>query len=322
MRDAFAAELHELMAADQRILLLAGDIGFKVFDRIVADCTGRFFNMGVAEANMLGVAAGMALSGRHPFVYTIIPFLTMRAFEQIRVDVCIQNLPVTIVGVGGGLAYGALGPTHHSIEDVAILRALPNMTIIVPCDPLESRQAIRAAAAHPGPVYVRLGKNGEPVLHRNAYEFRIGRAIQLRSGDDATIVAVGAVAKIAFAVSDGLAQQGIGVRVVDMHTIKPLDAEAILQAAHETQALVTLEEHSIIGGLGSAVAEVLAEGHVGTPFKRFGIRDTICHGVGSQEYHFQRQGLTVESVTQGLMSLIETARGPAHSVTPAGMVDA
>ncbi len=315
MRDAFAAELHELMAADQRILLLAGDIGFKVFDRIVADCTGRFFNMGVAEANMLGVAAGMALSGRHPFVYTIIPFLTMRAFEQIRVDVCIQNLPVTIVGVGGGLAYGALGPTHHSIEDVAILRSLPNMTVLVPCDPLETRLAVRAAMEHAGPVYVRLGKNGEPTLNAGEYDFRIGKAVTMREGTDATVIAAGPVIRLALEAAERLSRDGIQMRVLNMHTIKPIDQEAILQAAAQTRGIVTLEEHSIIGGLGSAVAEVLAEAGTGIPFLRIGIRDTFCYGVGSQEYHFKQQGLTVEAITEAVMKLLrEAAAGVTMAV--------
>lgn len=304
MRDVFNAELYEIAKSDPRVLLLTGDIGFQVFDRFRADFPGRFINMGVAEANMMGVAAGLALSGKRPFVYTIIPFLTMRAFEQIRVDVCIQNQPVKIVGVGGGLAYGTLGPTHHSIEDVAILRALPNMTILAPCDPLETRKATRAVMEHPGPVYIRLGKNGEPPLHARDYDFQIGRVVQMRSGKDATIISSGAVTRIALEAAGRLAEKGIGVRVLNMHTIKPIDREAILQAARETRALVTVEEHNIIGGLGSAVAEVLAEGGGFVPFRRFGVRDTFCHGVGSQDYHFKQQGITGEAIGENILALL------------------
>lgn len=305
MRDAFNAKLHEIASSNPDVLLLTGDIGFQVFDQFRADFPGRFINMGVAEANMIGVSAGLALSGKRPFVYTIIPFLTMRTFEQIRVDICIQNQPVKLVGVGGGLAYGTLGPTHHSIEDVAILRALPNMTIVTPCDPLETGKATSAVDEHPGPVYLRLGKNGEPNLYKGDYEFQIGRAVQMRPGDDVTIVSAGPVTKIALETADRLAQKSIGVRVLNMHTIKPIDAEAILRAARETKAMVSLEEHSIIGGLGSAVAEVLAEGRGYIPFKRFGVQDTFCYGVGSQSYHLKRQGITVDIILDTILGLLD-----------------
>ncbi len=305
MRDAFASEHYDIVASDDQVLFLTADIGFQVFDRLVADFPDRFLNMGVAEANMIGVAAGLALSGKQPWVYTIVPFLTMRAFEQIRVDVCIQNQPVKIVGVGGGLAYGTLGPTHHSLEDMAILRALPNMTVISPCDPIESRKATRAASEHPGPVYIRLGRNGEPQLHVDDYEFEIGRAVEMRSGSDATIVSTGAVTKIALDVADRLAESGIVARVLNVHTLKPIDRDALLRAARETGAIVTVEEHSIIGGLGGAVAEVLAEGGSPVPFKRFGIPDTFCHGVGGQDYHLARHGVTVEAVCEGIELLLD-----------------
>ena len=305
MRNAFNNELYDIAASNPDVLLLTSDIGFQVFDRFRDDFYGRFINMGVAESNMIGVAAGLALSGKLPVVYTIIPFLTMRAYEQIRVDVCIQNLPVKIVGVGGGLAYGTLGPTHHSIEDVAILRALPNMTVVVPCDPLESRKATRAAFEHHGPIYVRLGKNGEPPLYENDYEFQIGRAVTLRYGTDATIIVAGPVTKLALEASVRLDQVGISVRVLNMHTIKPIDQDAIRQAARDTGAIVTVEEHSVIGGLGSAVAEVLAEVPAGVPFRRLGINDSFCYGVGSQDYHFQQQGITVEAINSTLLHLLD-----------------
>ncbi len=304
MRDAFNAELHRIAANDPDVLLLTADIGFKVFDQFRADYPGRFINMGVAEANLMTVAAGLAMSGKRPFVYTIIPFLTMRAFEQIRVDACIQNQPIKIIGVGGGLAYGILGPTHHSIEDVAILRALPNMTVLVPCDPIETGLAIQAAYEHPGPVYVRLGKNGEPNLHTQKYDFKIGRAVVMREGTDATLIVAGPIAHLGLKAAENLSKQGIQVRVTNMHSIKPIDAEAVVQAANETKAILTLEEHNIIGGLGSAVAEVLAEEAVGVPFKRLGIRDTFSYGVGSQEFHFKQRGLTVEAVQQAVLELL------------------
>jgi transketolase len=305
MRDAFAAEFYNIVASDPKVSILTGDIGFGVFDQLIADYPDRFLNMGVAEANMMGVAAGLALEGQRPFVYTIIPFLTMRTFEQIRNDVCIQNLPVKIVGVGGGLAYGPMGPTHHSIVDISILRSLPNMTVMSPCDPLESKKVTQAAYQHDGPVYVRLGRNREPVLHTSDYDFKIGRAVEMRTGNEATIVSTGAVTKIALDAATVLADRGVSVRVINMHTVKPIDSDIILQAAAETRVMVSVEEHSVIGGLGSAVAEVLSEGGGNIPFKRIGIPDTFCYGVGSQEFQLERHGVSARSVEESVVMLLE-----------------
>ena len=306
MRDAFARELYEIMAKDPDVLLLMGDIGYKVFDQIAENRPKQLFNMGVAEANMIGTCAGLALSGKKPFAYTIIPFLTMRAFEQIRVDIAIQKQPVKIVGVGGGLAYGNQGPTHHSLEDVAILRAVPNMTVIVPCDPIESKKATRAAYEYDGPVYIRLGRNGEPKLHPENYQFKIGKAVEMRPGKDATIVSSGPITKIALDAAEALAKKGIQARVLNIHTIKPFDTEAVVKAARETRVMVSVEEHNIIGGLGSAVSEALAESRAGIPFKRFGIRDNICYGVGSQDYHLRRNGVSIESISQTVAQLLDS----------------
>lgn len=304
MRDAFCQELNKLAVDNPDLMLLTGDIGFQVFDSFREKYPDRFYNMGVAEANMVGVSAGLALSGKKPFIYTIIPFLTMRPFEQIRNDICMQNQPVKIVGVGGGLAYGVLGPTHHSIIDLAILRTLPNMTLISPCDPLEARLATRAAFFHPGPVYIRLGKNGEPALYDSDYDFKIGKAVRMRQGDDATIITCGSVTRVALDTAESLKEKGIGVRVINMHTLKPLDTEIILKAAEETKAVVTVEEHSIIGGLGSAVAEVLAEAKSNAAFKRVGINDVFSYSVGNQAYHLEKQGITVPNVSDIILKLI------------------
>jgi len=304
MRDAFIAELNQLAAEDDRVLLLSGDIGFKVFDHFRDTYPDRYFNMGIAEANMMGAAAGMAMSGKRPVVYTIIPFLTMRAYEQIRVDVAMQDQPVMIVGVGGGLAYDILGPTHQSIEDVAILRAMPNMVVLTPSDPAETRAAVRAAHEHAGPVYLRLGKNGEPPLGDGADDFEIGRAITLRSGTDVSIVASGPILDVGLRAADLLEQRGISCRVINVHSIKPFDAEAVLSAARETKAMVSLEEHNIIGGLGSAVAEVLAEGACSTKFKRLGIPDVFTFEVGSQAHLFELYGLTAETIAEALASML------------------
>jgi transketolase len=301
VRDAFSCELSKLAAENPDLFLLTADIGFQVFDQFRDENPDRFYNMGVAEANMMGVATGLALSGKCPYVYTIVPFLTMRAYEQIRTDVCIQNQPVKIVGVGGGVSYGRLGPTHHSLVDLAIMRALPNMTVIAPCDPLESRKSTRAIMDWSGPVYVRLGKNGEPDIYQGDYRFQIGKAVVMREGKDATLIATGSVLRFALETAQHLSGQGISVRIVNMHTIKPIDAEIILQAGEETKFIGTMEEHNIIGGLGSAVAEVLVESGCSCRMRRFGIKDAFCYKVGSQQYHLEQHGMSVQAISDSIL---------------------
>ena len=298
MRDAFNTELNKLAAVDENVLLLTADIGFQVFDEFRGNYPDRFYNVGVAEANMIGMATGLALSNKKPFVYTIIPFLTMRAFEQIRTDICIMNQPVNIVGVGGGVAYGTLGPTHHSLIDLAILRALPNMTVITPCDPIESMLATRASIEHNGPIYIRLGKNGEPNIHKDEYDFIIGKSLELIPGNDAVIISCGFVTNVALDTSKSLSNDGINIGVWNMHTLKPIDESAIIEIADKTSLILTVEEHNIIGGLGSAVAEVLSENGCNVLHKRIGIRDNFCYGVGSQNFHLERNGISVSNITQ------------------------
>lgn len=300
MRDAFIAQLHQEADEDPELLLLAGDIGFKVFDRFREAHGARFLNCGIAEANMIGMSAGLAMSGKRPFVYTIIPFLTMRAFEQIRVDLCMHDQPVVLVGVGGGLAYDVLGPTHHAIEDVAILRALPRMSVVVPCDPNEARRATRAARALGHPVYIRLGKNGEPSLGTDAHPFVFGKATVLREGADVAVIGCGPILGLALEAATLLADRGLSCRVVDMHTIKPLDTAAVVETGTAVRALASLEEHSVIGGLGSAVAEALAENGVSVAFRRFGIPDAFTVAVGKQERLLERHGLTAAALAAWL----------------------
>jgi len=305
MRNAFISQLNELAQKEESLVLLAGDIGFKVFDKFRDSYPDRFFNCGIAEANMVGMSAGLAMAGFRPFVYTIIPFLTMRAFEQIRVDLCMHNQPVILVGVGGGLAYDVLGPTHHAIEDVAIMRALPNMTVIVPSDPEEVKQAIIEAYALKKPVYIRLGKNGEPQLTNNSYlDFKIGRARILREGRDVAIIGCGPILKIALDAAEILMAQGLSCQVVDMHTIKPLDAHQIVETGHKVRAMITIEEHNVIGGLGSAVSEVISENNLNLSFKRFGLKDAFVLDVGNQKYLLEKAKLTSKIIVDWLASKI------------------
>ena len=308
MRDAFTQALCKIAAENDKMIFLVADIGNITFDCFRKEFPERFINVGVAEANMVGMAAGLALSGKVPFVYTIASFLTMRAFEQIRDDVCYQNVNVKIVGVGGGIAYSTLGPTHHTVEDIAMMRAIPNMTIISPADPLEARKVSHAVCAHEGPVYIRLNKAGEPNLYKSDdFIFTIGKANRMREGKDGTLISTGAITGLALQAAEVLAQEGIQVRVVNMHTLKPLDREAILCAAHETKAIVSIEEHSLYGGLGSAISEVLAEENPCSrvPFKRLALPDRFSHDYGSQSYLRGRMGLSVERVTATMKNLLD-----------------
>lgn len=308
MRNAFADELTKIGAQDERTFLLAGDIGNRLFDDFKARCPDRFINCGVAEANMVGVGAGLALSGMRPVLYTITPFITTRVLEQVRDDVCYQHLPVVLVGVGGGLSYAGLGPTHHSCEDIAFLRALPGMTVTCPGDAHEVRGALRAAIAHDGPVYMRLGKKGEPLIHADVPSFELGRAITVRGGDEVCLLSTGNLLPLAIEVGEALGEEAVSTRVVSFHTVKPLDEEMLAEAFDSYAAVVTLEEHSLIGGLGAAVAEWYVDrGKPGAPLVRIGTADWFLHESGEQGYARERYGLTVDSITERVLGTVRTA---------------
>lgn len=303
MRGAFFNTLLALAEQDPRIHLLVGDLGFAVTDGFRKRFPDRFLNVGVAEQNMTGVAAGMALSGKIVFTYSIANFPILRCLEQVRNDVCYHKANVKIVAVGGGLAYGSLGPTHHCVEDLAILRALPEMVVLAPGDPAEAEGATEAAAAHEGPCYLRLGRAGEPAVHRGPIKFQLGKAIELTSGNDLTIISTGGMLETAVQAAALLGKTGLQTRVVSMHTVKPLDREAVLAAARETRAIFTLEEHSVVGGLGGAVAEVLAEsGERPVTFRRFGLPSAFCCTVGSQEYLRVHYGLVPDALAKSVSS--------------------
>lgn len=276
MRNAYCKELYKIMGENEKVYALTADIGYKNFDMIIKDYPSRFINVGIAEANMASIAAGLALSGKIPFIFTIAPFVTMRCLEQIRVDICYHCLPVKIIGAGGGFVYGAQGTTHHAIEDVGVLRSIPNIMIICPADPLETTKAVKASMDLKRPVYIRLGRNNEPVVTKGVSEFTVGKANVVKSGSDITVISTGFVLPNIIEAAKVLEKEGIGVRVVNMHTVKPIDKEMILKCARETRGILTVEEHNIIGGLGSAVAEILAENHKNAiPFIRLGIKDSF-----------------------------------------------
>jgi transketolase len=307
MRNAFAAEITELALADERIVLLSGDIGNRLFDTFRDRCPGRFFNCGVAEANMISVAAGMAMNGLVPIAYTITPFITTRCLEQIRVDLCYHDVPVTVVGVGAGLSYASLGPTHHSCEDIALLRALPNMAVVCPGDAVEVRLALRGSVQRKSPTYVRLGKKGEAVVHKSPPPFAIGKAIPLRNGTDACILSTGNMLPEAVATADLLAENGLSSRLVSFHTVKPLDEECLAEAFREFPLVVTIEEHSRLGGFGAAVAEWLSDHpHPLSTLKRFGTSDEFLHESGEQEHARHHFGLTAAQMAQVIQESLLT----------------
>ncbi len=305
MRTAFAAALLDMMAADERLWLVTGDLGFSVLEPIAQRFPGRYVNVGVAEQNMTAVAAGLAHSGKIPFTYSIANFPTLRCLEQVRTDVVYNALPVKIVAVGGGYAYGPQGYTHHGVEDLAVMRTLPGMTVLAPGDPVETDLLTRRLPAVPGPCYLRLGKAREPVVHREPPPLEIGRAIRLRDGVAGTLISTGGMLPATVEVADRLRHEtGVSLRVLSMHTLKPLDTEAVLDAARDTGRILTVEEHSVIGGLGSAVAEVLAtRGPTGARLALFGVPDRLTCAVGSQEYlrglcgdlHAAARGLVTQS---------------------------
>ncbi|MFZ5845318.1 MAG: transketolase family protein [Patescibacteria group bacterium] len=296
MRIAFVTTLAEIARKNKWVMLLTGDLGFSVFEKFMAELPRQFLNMGVAEQNMTGVAAGLAMEGKIPIIFSIVPFATMRNFEQIRNDICYQNLNVKIVGVGAGFSYGPYGHTHHGLEDMGILRTLPNLVILAPGDPLEVKLATRAMLKYRGPVYLRLGKAGEPNVHLVAPIFTIGRGIVIREGKDISLLATSTLLYRGREVADSLENRGVKVRLVSMPTLKPLDGELIKECVKKTRAIFTLEEHSVIGGLGSAVAEALAEYGKPVIFKRLGVPDRFTKVIGNQEYMRRANQLAAEQI--------------------------
>ena len=303
MRNAFADELTKLGDEDSRIVMLSGDIGNRLFDKFKANHAARFFNCGVAEANMMGVAAGLAMNGLRPVAYTIAPFVTTRCLEQIRTDVCYHEVPVTIIAVGAGLAYSGLGPTHQACEDIAFLRALPNMVVICPGDAYEVRSALRAAMKQDRPAYIRLGKKGEPLVHRGPLDdFQIGKAITIADGKDVCLLSTGNILPEAIEAAHKLEQQGISAEVVSFHTVKPLDEDCLEEVFDRFALVATLEEHSLIGGFGAAVAEWLVDSRTRPrQFIRFGTPDAFFKKSGEQEYAREELGLTARHIADQIV---------------------
>jgi len=301
MRNAFADEITELAARDPRIVLLSGDIGNRLFDRFRSQFPDRFYNVGVAEADMISIAAGLALGGLRPVTYTIASFSVYRCFEQIRVDVCYHDLPVVIVGAGSGLGYASNGATHHSCEDLAILRTLPNLTVTCPADALEVRGLLRCAVQSLRPVYMRIGKKGEPRIHTEVPDLSLGRALRVRAGLDVTILCAGTLLPEALQAAESLATSGISIEVYSFPTIKPLDTDVLESAFGSRRLVVTVEEHARLGGFGGAVAEWRADHpEVRARLLMLGTPDLFLHEATDQDHARARFGLTAAGLVPSI----------------------
>ncbi len=302
-RDAYVATLVELAAHDERIVAVVNDsVGSSKLAPFAEKYPERLVNVGIAEQDMVGVAAGLANGGKIPFVSAASCFLTARAMEQIKVDAAYSNHHVVLCGMSPGMAYGELGPTHHSIEDLTWLRAIPGLTVVVPSDPAETAQAIRWAADHDGPVFVRVSRMGVPDVNPEGYEFVPGKAVTLREGADVTIAATGTVVSRALEAADALAEQGIDARVLSVPTIKPLDAEAILAAAAQTRGIVTVEE-ALTSGLGGAVAELVVQ-HRPVPMRFVGVPDRFAP-TGSVGWLLDHFGINAAGIVGAAREVLE-----------------
>lgn len=302
-REAYGAALAKLGEENNNVVVLDADLSksTKTYE-FKKKFPERFFNMGIAEGNMMATAAGLAAAGKIPFASTFAVFATGRAFEQIRNSIAYTRLNVKIAATHAGITVGEDGGSHQSIEDISLMRSLPNMTVFVPADGVETAACIKAAAEIKGPVYIRLGRLGVPVIHGADFKFLPGEGVTLREGTDAAVMATGIMVGLALEAAEQLSAEGISVKVLDFHTIKPLDIFAVTEAARATGAVVTAEEHSIIGGLGSAVAETLAE-HCPVPMKRVGIQDQFGQSGKPMEL-MEQYGLTAESIVAAVKEVM------------------
>ncbi len=307
MRNAFADEITELAKTRDDLVLLSGDIGNRLFDRFKAVAPQRFYNCGVAEANMVGLAAGMAMGGLRPVCYTITPFVTYRAMEQIRVDLGYHHTRVIVVGTGAGLSYASLGATHHSCEEMGMLRLIPGLTVLAPADAMEVRGCLRAALELGGPVYIRIGKKGEPVVHSEVPLVRPGRFLPVREGSGVLLLVAGTLLPEALLAAEHLAARGLSAAVVSAVSVKPLDTEFLQHAFHRHGLVATIEEHSVLGGLGGSVAEWLTDQprrQQMARLVRFGCPDEFLHETTHQKSAREKFGLLGPQIAERIAQTV------------------
>jgi len=304
MRQTCLNNVYELAKRDPRVFFVGSDLGFGTLDNFKKEMPDRFYMEGVSEQNLVGMSAGLALEGKIPYVNTIATFLTRRCFEQNVLDLGLHNLPVRLLANGGGLVYAPLGPTHLAIDDITIMRAIPNMAVVAPADATEMTRLMERTLDWPGPIYIRFAKGGDPVVTRPEDGFSIGKAILRREGADALAVTTGVTLKTALDAAELLAKDGIGLGILHCHTVKPLDAAAVLERAAAVPAVVTVEENTLVGGLGSAVAELLLDNGLPKRFKRIGIPDVFPKKYGSQAGLMKEFGITPEGVAGAVRGLV------------------
>ncbi len=306
MRDIFIKTISKIAKKNRNIFLLTGDLGFKLFDPFREQNPKRFFNIGVAEANMVGIAAGLSLSGKNVYCYSIAPFLIMRAFEQIRIDICFHNLKVKLLGGGTGLSYGLEGMTHHTIEDFAIMKALPNMTIIAPGDIREAEEIAKESINYSGPIYIRLPKQvPEKSIYAKNKKIKIGKGEIIEKGKNICLIATGSMLNHAKVVSEKLKENKIKPTLISIHTIKPLDENLIKKISKTHKYIFVIEEHSQIGGLGSSIAEILLENKYKGVFKKIALPDKYSCYVGHLPYLYDKYGLSPEKIYKNILNNIK-----------------
>lgn len=303
-RDGFGEALVELGKANGKVVVLSADLTSSVRANWFKDkYPERFFNFGVAEQDMISTAAGFALSGKVPFACTFGIFASGRAWDQIRLSVCYMNLNVKIAGTHGGISVGPDGASHQALEEITLMRVLPNMTVIVPCDSEEARLATLASASYPGPVYLRLGREPFPVITDYKDSYRIGKALRMADGSDVTIIGTGVMVQEALKAQEELKRQGISARLLNLHTVKPIDKEEIIKAAKETGTIVTAEEHTVVGGMGSAVSEILAE-NCPVPMRMVGMKDRFGESGDAPEL-MKYFGLSAEGIVKAVLEVLK-----------------
>jgi transketolase len=308
MRTNFIRELTRIAESDKRIILTVGDLGYSVVETFKQKYPERFINMGVAEQNMMGVAAGLALSGNIVFTYSFINFTTFRCLEQIRNDIAYHNLNVKFIGIGTGFSYGSLGMTHHGVEDIPIISSIPNITIISPCDPIESELCVKEVIRHEGPCYIRIRKHGEKPIHKSTPEFTIGKGIILQEGDDITLISYGWILNNVIASARLLEKDGLSVRIISMHTIKPIDAELVIDSAKKTGILISIEDQSVYG-LSAQILQTLSNASIyDTRVLTLGLNDNKLNNirgrVGDEEYYLKQTRLDAVGIYSDIKTFL------------------
>ncbi len=307
MRKTALNMVYELAKKDKRIFFIGSDLGFGTLKQFKDEMPDRFFMEGISEQNVIGMAAGLALEGKIVYVNTIATFLTRRCFEQILLDLCLHNANVRLIGNGGGLVYAPLGPTHNNFEDIAIMRAIPNMTIVACADADEMRRLMPLTVEYKGPIYIRLAKGHDPIVTPKNEPFEIGKAILMRQGSDALVITTGITLKFALEAAEKLKKEGLDLSILHVPTIKPLDKEAIIKYIKKVPVIINIEEHSIIGGLGGAVAEIIAEANFKSikKFKRIGIPDVFPEGYGNQASLMEKYSIDTNHLIKEIKNLLK-----------------